>query len=246
MYSNKEEEKTPKCEELAVMRAFFSLHQSSWVIKWWFSLFLVEFCFLNQCFLAYHQRCSPVVNAHSITALLIRNIHTSLRHWSSVSGTPSSGNFSHFFPPGSSKAKWFGYQRIICPLPARILFVDVIRLFGFWKIRKCLFFPLTFRLIHIAEGQDEVGWRDLQECGTQKNRSVLPEGISFSWQLSFRAGPVLPAQGKWIGSWPNWKKTHRLLQTDSSPLMTAEISSVNKLQSDPYTFHHKLSAVLLV
>lgn len=132
--------------------AFFSLHQSSWVIKWWFSIFFV-FCFLIQCLLAYHQRCSSVVNAHSITAPLIRNIHTSPRHWSSMSGTPSSGNFSHFFPPQSSKARWFGCLRIICTLPAHILFVGVIRLFGFGMIRNCLFFLDFLPVLHLLKGR---------------------------------------------------------------------------------------------
>lgn len=108
------------------------------------AFFFFWFCFLIQCLLAYHQRRSPIVNAHSITAPLIRNIHTSPWQWSIVLGTPSSGNFSHFFPPQSSKARWFGCLSIICTLPAHILFVSVIRLFGFWKIRKCLFFPLDF------------------------------------------------------------------------------------------------------
>lgn len=170
-------------------------------MKWWFSpFFFFWFCFLIQCLLTYHQRCSPIVNAHSITASLIRNIHTSPWQWSTVSGTPSSGNFSHFFPPQSSKARWFGCLSIICTLPAHILFVGVIRLFGSWKIRKCLF-SLTFCLFHVAEGQDEVGWKDLREFGTQKNPSALPEGIRFSWWLSFWTGPVLPAQGKRIPCW---------------------------------------------
>lgn len=74
--------------------------------------------------------------------------------------------------------------------------------------------PLTFCLFHVAEGQDEVGWKDLQEFGTQKNPSALPEGIRFSWRLSFWTGPVLPAQGKWIPGWSIRKEAHKLLQTD--------------------------------
>lgn len=164
-----------------------------------FFFFSLLFCFLIQCLLAYHQRRSPVVNAHSITVPLIRNIHTSpdidlvcqalqalaIPRTSFLLGAQRRGDL----PP------WvYSNMHSSCSIP----FCQCHQTIWFLKDKEVsFFFSLTFCLVHVAEGQDKVSWRDLQEFGTQKNPTALPEGIRFSWRLSFLTGPVLPTKGKW-------------------------------------------------